>query len=171
VLFSDDFQQTPNGQTSDLGTGIVNQEGANKFVNLTEARVSIAQPGWIVTEANAMVRENGSVAGAIGISNGPASLFCGVESGALVLSKQEPNGYTTLGSAPFGGDVTAWNPVRIEVADGHATCSESGVTVSGGEVPASFHANAAILQSRVHALTFSNDFALVSVSGYDVRPT
>jgi hypothetical protein len=130
----------------------------------------ISRPGWIVTEISASVREHDSVAAAVGITNGPTSFFCGVESGQLQLSEQTPSGYTTLGSSAFAGDVTNWTPLRLVQVNDHATCSAGPIAV-GASMPTSFRANAAILQSRVHALTYSNDFALVSISGYDVLPT
>jgi len=172
VLFADDFQSATVGQTSDLGSGIVGQEGTNKYVALGEARLTIAHPGWIVTSISASVMESGGMA-AVGASNGSVSYFCGIADGQLTLQGQSGSQSASMGTAPYSVDVnTSWVGIRLDAANGKLHCATSdGTAVVNASIPSTFRANAAILQSRVRAATQTDDFTLLSVSGYEVLPT
>jgi len=168
-LFSDDFQGYAPGSTPSYagGQGTVVQEGSNNYLQVSEGRISLSQPGWSVNAVNAQIREHGSIEAAVGVTDGTTEYFCGITGGNLELDQQTSSGYTDLGTTPYSGDVSStWVTVGLKVMNGQATCSVlSGQASVLGAVLPGFQANAVILMSRVSSLSQDNDFDNVHIGG------
>jgi hypothetical protein len=168
-LFSDNFQGYAPGSTPSYtgGQGTVVQEGSNNYLQLTENRVSISQPGWAVNSVNAQIREHGSIEAAVGQTDGTTNYFCGITGGNLELDQQTPSGYTNLGTSPYSGDInTTWATVGLKIVNGQATCSVlSGASSVQASVLPGFQANAVLLMSRVSSLSQTDDFDNIYIGG------